>query len=141
MCIFHRCRVFVCCLFVVSLCVASLQEVIADDAFQCVWTNEPIEIDGVITFSWTAPSNGGTPITGISLERGATEGATAATQAVTLGVTSFTVTGIPLGVSYWRVVYTNAIGEGPESDDIMVDPTAPSGGFGSSTFGTAPFGG
>ncbi|MDG2221698.1 MAG: PQQ-dependent sugar dehydrogenase [Rubripirellula sp.] len=45
--IFHRDLIFAWFFLVACCCISPFQEASAEDAFQCVWTNEPIEIDGV----------------------------------------------------------------------------------------------
>jgi hypothetical protein len=69
------------------------------------------------TVSWTAPSNGGSPITSYTVTPFI--GATAQTPTVVTGnppATSTTVTGLTNGTAYtFKVTATNAIGTGPAS--------------------------
>jgi hypothetical protein len=66
--------------------------------------------DGQATVSWTAPSNGGSPITGYTVT--SSPGAIV----VNTGATSVAVTGLTDGTAYtFTVTATNAIGTGPAS--------------------------
>ena len=78
------------------------------------------------TVSWTAPSNGGSPITGYTVTP--YDGLTAKTPATVSGsVTSTTVTGLTNGTAYtFRVSATNGVGTGPDSAaSNAVTPNAP----------------
>ncbi|WP_035941072.1 fibronectin type III domain-containing protein, partial [Knoellia aerolata] len=73
--------------------------------------------DGSATVSWTAPSNGGSPITGYTVTPYV--GATAQVPWTVTGnppATSTTVTGLTNGTAYtFRVAATNVAGTGPAS--------------------------
>ncbi|MDT0213272.1 DUF4082 domain-containing protein [Rothia sp. ARF10] len=73
--------------------------------------------DGSAVVSWTAPSNGGSPVTGYTVTPYA--GSTAQAPVTVSGsppATTATVTGLTNGTSYtFRVTATNAVGTGPES--------------------------
>ena len=78
--------------------------------------------------SWTAPSNGGSPITSYTVTPFI--GSTAQTPMTVSGnppATSTTVTGLTNGTAYtFTVTATNAIGTGPASaPSSPVTPTAP----------------
>jgi hypothetical protein len=80
------------------------------------------------TVSWTAPTNGGSPITSYTITPFI--GSTAQTPTVITGsppATSTTVTGLTNGSTYtFTVTATNAIGKGPASTaSTAVTPTAP----------------
>jgi hypothetical protein len=87
------------------------------------------------TVTWTAPADGGSPITGYTVER--TNGATVVLTNVPVS-TSFTATGLVNGTAYsFRVRAANAVGSGAfsaASNTVTpVAPTAP----GVPTIGTA----
>ncbi|MBI4728403.1 MAG: fibronectin type III domain-containing protein [Acidobacteria bacterium] len=70
-----------------------------------------------ISLSWTAPSSGGTPITGYRLYRGTAPGSE--TLLATLGVmTTYTDVGLPNGATrHYKVAAVNLAGEGPASNE------------------------
>ena len=81
--------------------------------------------DTTATVSWSAPFDGGSPITGYTVTSNPSGG-----TASTLGATSTTVTGLTDGVSYtFSVVATNAIGpsnaSSPSNSVIPAAPTVP----------------
>ncbi len=86
---------------------------------------------GSATVSWTAPSNGGSPITSYTITPYTTgESATAGTPVVVTGnppVTTTTVSGLTNGTAYqFAVSATNATGTGPNSaDSTQVTPAGP----------------
>ncbi len=86
---------------------------------------------GSATVSWTAPSNGGNPITSYTITPYTTgESATAGTPVTVTGnppVTTATVSGLTNGTAYqFSVSATNAIGTGPNSaDSTQVTPAGP----------------
>jgi len=87
--------------------------------------------DTTATVSWTAPSDGGSPITRYTVTPYI--GSTAQTPTTVTGsppVTNATVTGLTDGTSYtFTVSATNAVGTGPESTpSTAVTPTSNSGG-------------
>ena len=73
--------------------------------------------------TWTAPSNGGSAITGYKIYRSTVSGSE--TLWSTLGaVTSYTNTGLTNGVTYYfKVAAINAKGEGPQSAEVHAVPT------------------
>ena len=76
-----------------------------------------------VVFSWSAPSSGGTP-TGYSLVASLTPGgATIATLPVG-SVLTYTVSDVPAGTYYVRVVGTNTAGAGADSNVVTVVVTA-----------------
>ena len=79
---------------------------------------------GVIKLTWTAPSNGGSAITGYKIYRGWSSGTE--TYVTTIGATtSFTNTWMTNGVTYYyKVVAFNAIGSGAMSAEVKAVPRA-----------------
>jgi hypothetical protein len=78
--------------------------------------------DATATVSWTAPADGGSPITGYTVTSDP-----GGLMATTLGATSTTVTGLSDGTTYtFTVTATNAIGtSGPSAPSNPVTPAAP----------------
>ena len=74
---------------------------------------------GVIKLTWTAPSNGGSAITGYKIYQSTVSGSE--TLLATIGpVTSYTNTGLTNGVTYYyKVSAVNAIGEGVQSAEVL----------------------
>ena len=88
--------------------------------------------DGNATVTWTAPSNGGAPITSYTVTPYV--GSTAQAATVVNGtppVTNATVTGLTDGTAYtFTVTATNSVGTGPASAaSNSVTPTASSAGL------------
>ena len=83
--------------------------------------------DGKATVTWSAPSNGGSPITGYTITPYIGADAQTPVQAGA-GATSATVTGLANGISYtFRVSATNTAGTGPASAaSPAVTPSPPS---------------
>ena len=84
--------------------------------------------NGTATVSWTAPSNGGSPITSYTITPYV--GSTAQPATTIAGsppATSTTITGLTNGTAYtFTVTATNGVGTGPESAHTSsVTPTAP----------------
>jgi hypothetical protein len=78
---------------------------------------------GVAHLTWTAPSNGGSPITGYNVYRGTTSGTEALLTTVG-NVTSFDDTGVSVGTTYYyEVSAVNSVGEGPRSNEASATPT------------------
>jgi len=80
--------------------------------------------NAVVHLTWTAPSDGGSPITNYKVYRGTTSGGE--TLLTTLGnVTSFDDTAVTNGTTYfYRVSAQNAVGEGPQSNEVSATPQA-----------------
>ena len=67
--------------------------------------------NGQATVSWTAPSNGGAPITSYALEYSSDSGTSWTSWSTSIATTSATVTGLPNGTAYtFRVSATNSAG-------------------------------
>ena len=77
------------------------------------WTPHSTQVD----LSWSAPSNGGSPITGYRIQWSDDSSAGPFDDSVTVGnVLNGTVTGLINGMTYWfRVAAINAIGAGTDS--------------------------
>jgi predicted phage tail protein len=77
-----------------------------------------------VALTWTAPADGGAPITGYALYRGTAAGAES--LVATLGsVTSYTDAGLKNGTTYYyRVSAVNGVGEGPLSNERSARPAA-----------------
>ncbi len=84
-------------------------------------------VGSTASFSWNAPTSGGTP-TGYTLLAGFTPGFATPFAALPLPVSprAFTVPGVPPGVYYVRLVATNAGGASPPSNEVMFTVAAPS---------------
>lgn len=83
---------------------------------------------GAITLRWSAPANGGAPISGYTVEATPQSGGATRTCTATGGSTSCTVTGLANLSSYtFRVRATNGIGDGPfsPSSQALVPAGAP----------------
>jgi len=82
--------------------------------------------DGQVTLDWQAPSNdGGSPILLYTIYRGFSSGGEALLIAVPV-VTTYTDATVTNGVTYYyKVSATNAIGEGPKSNEASATPSAP----------------
>jgi hypothetical protein len=80
---------------------------------------------GVVHLTWSAPANGGSPITNYKVYRGASPGGeTLLTQ---LGnVASFDDTAVSNGTTYYYTVSAvNSVGEGPVSSEASATPVQP----------------
>ena len=78
-----------------------------------------------VALSWTAPADGGSPITGYRLYRGTTSGSLSLYQSLGTG-TTYTDTAVTNGTTYFYAVSAvNAIGEGSRSAERSATPTAP----------------
>jgi fibronectin type 3 domain-containing protein len=82
---------------------------------------------GAIALSWSAPSNGGSAITGYKVYRSTVSGSE--TLLVTLGVvTSYTNTGLTNGATYYyKVSAVNVKGEGAKGAEVHAVPITTSG--------------
>src|SRR5205807_2006913 len=82
--------------------------------------------DGQVTLNWQAPSNdGGSPILLYTIYRGNSSGGESFLITVPL-VTTYTDATVTNGVPYYyQVSATNAIGEGPRSNEASATPSAP----------------
>jgi len=83
--------------------------------------------NAVVHLTWTAPSNGGSPISNYKVYRGTTSGGE--TLLTTLGnVTSYDDAAVTNGTTYfYRVSAQNAVGEGPQSNEVSATPQAGAG--------------
>src|SRR5206468_3644664 len=81
--------------------------------------------DGQVTLNWQPPSNdGGSPILLYTIYRGNSSGGESFLITVPL-VTSYTDATVTNGVTYYyKVSATNAIGEGPKSNEASATPSA-----------------
>ena len=78
-----------------------------------------------VQLTWTAPADGGTPITGYRID---TRAAGGSWTSLTTGTdTTYTATGLTNGTAYeFRIAATNAAGTGPESATVgPLTPVAP----------------
>src|SRR5437867_403019 len=82
--------------------------------------------DGQVTLNWQPPSNdGGSPILLYTIYRGNSSGGESFLITVPL-VTTYTDATVTNGVTYYyKVSATNAIGEGPKSNEASATPSAP----------------
>jgi titin len=81
--------------------------------------------NGQVALSWTAPSDGGSPITGYRLYRGTSSGNLTLYQSLGTGLT-YTDAAVTNGTTYlYAVSAVNAIGEGARSAERSAIPTAP----------------
>jgi fibronectin type 3 domain-containing protein len=80
--------------------------------------------NGQVVISWTAPSDGGSPLIGYKLFRGTTSGDE--TLLNTLGsVLTYTDSSLINGqVYYYKVSALNSVGEGPQSNEISATPVS-----------------
>ena len=78
--------------------------------------------DGTVHLSWTAPANGGAPITNYNVYRGTAAGGE--TLLKTLGnVTSYDDSTAVNGTKYYyRVAAVNSVGEGAQSNEVNATP-------------------
>jgi hypothetical protein len=80
--------------------------------------------NAVVHLTWTAPSDGGSPITNYKVYRGTTSGGE--TLLTTLGnATSFDDTAVTNGTTYfYKVSAVNGVGEGAQSNEVSETPQA-----------------
>jgi predicted phage tail protein len=85
-----------------------------------------------VTLTWVAPASGGSPITGYIIYKGTSSGGETgpAVNASPVTATSYTVTGLVNGTTYFEVFAVNAVGQGPSSEalatlSLIVPPTPP----------------
>ena len=82
--------------------------------------------EGMVALSWTAPDDGGSPITGYRIMRGMFENALAEAGRVDGTLTNFTDTTVQNAKGYfYAIVAVNAIGEGVASSALTVTPRGP----------------
>jgi hypothetical protein len=81
--------------------------------------------NGVVNLSWTAPANGGSPITGYVIYRGSTAGS--ATDFASLGPTqAYADTAVTNGTTYYyQVAAVNAVDTGARSNEVSAAPIVP----------------
>lgn len=81
--------------------------------------------DAAAILSWTAPSDGGSPITSYKVYRGTASGGE--TLLATLGnVTTYDDLAVTNGTTYYyQVSAVNAVGEGSRSNEVSATPQAP----------------
>lgn len=98
--------------------------------------------DAKITLSWTAPANGGSPITNYKVYRSTTSGSE--TLVTSGGCSSLgnvlvcTDMGLTNGTTYYyQVSAVNGIGEGPKSDEVSATPVASAVPFSANVMGFA----
>ncbi|MDQ1495480.1 MAG: hypothetical protein QOG69_1963, partial [Actinomycetota bacterium] len=79
-----------------------------------------------VQLSWTAPADGGSPITGYDLYRATTPGGEGATPVAQLGVvSSYQDSAVASGTTYYyQVTALNSVGEGARSAEVSATPTA-----------------
>jgi hypothetical protein len=77
---------------------------------------------GQVQLSWTAPANGGSPITGYCIYRGLAPGTETLVQTISTG-TTYVDAGLSGGTTYWyRVAAVNAAGVGALSNEVSAAP-------------------
>lgn len=77
----------------------------------------------IITIDWTAPYNGGTPLTNYIIQWNSGNSVAVFDDLTTVDANtlSFTKTGLTTGEIYqWKIIAVNAIGQGPESEHVEV---------------------
>jgi hypothetical protein len=78
--------------------------------------------NGTVGLSWSAPDDGGSPITGYQISRGLTAGGE--TPYATVPGTSFTDSAVSWGTAYYyRVTATNAVGSSAPSNEVSATPS------------------
>jgi predicted phage tail protein len=86
-----------------------------------------------VTLAWAPPASGGSPITGYIIYKGTSPGGETgpAVNASPVTATSYTVTGLVNGTTYYfKVFAVNAVGQGPSSEapvtlPLIAPPTPP----------------
>ena len=83
----------------------------------------------VVHLEWSAPSDGGSPITGYTVYRGLSIGTIGYWASFASDVTAYDNSAVTNGTTYYyQISATNAIGEGPLSDPIERHPVRPAVG-------------
>ena len=79
-----------------------------------------------VQLSWSAPSNGGSAITGYNVYRGTSPGGESSTAIASPSSTSYNDTGLTNGTTYYyKVSAVNGVGEGSQSNEASATPVAP----------------
>ncbi|MDQ1706100.1 MAG: hypothetical protein QOF18_2466 [Frankiaceae bacterium] len=86
-------------------------------------TATPDTSNGTVGLSWSAPNDGGAPITSYQVSRGLQAGTETPYQRVTTG-TTFTDTAVTVGTTYYYTVSAvNDVGSSAASNEVSVTPT------------------
>lgn len=85
--------------------------------------------DGSIAVAWTVPNDGGSPLTGYTVQYGLDPDALLGTLTVDPDVTSTTISGLTNGLAVYVAVYaSNALGDGGSSGTEVTTPKDSGGG-------------
>jgi hypothetical protein len=92
---------------------------------------QPLAITGTagnqtVTLNWSAPADGGLPVTGYTIYRGTSSGGETYFDSVPATATSYTDTTVTNGVTYYyQVTATNLLGESQPSNEVSLMPAKP----------------
>ncbi|HSZ30498.1 MAG TPA: fibronectin type III domain-containing protein, partial [Pseudonocardiaceae bacterium] len=79
-----------------------------------------------VQLSWSAPADGGLPVTGYNIYRGTVSGGETYFDSVPASATSYTDDTVTGGITYYyQVTATNLLGESQPSNEVSVTPTGP----------------
>ena len=82
--------------------------------------------DAQVSLFWTAPDNGGSPITGYVIQHKESANSWPGTSTSIANLTSVTITSLTNGIQYdFRLSATNDVGTGPASGTVQATPTPP----------------